>query len=775
MIRSIFRENKMSLSPQTYPAITLRENVVFPYTTAPLILEGKESIETINQALSENRQFVLNFAKPDGISSIGVLVQVLQFWHLTPEVMGTTLEILRRVRILKIYKENEIVKADVLELTSSKAAMDTETLALARSVFHQYNEFLTIEGTLSSFAASQLQDETLPPNRISDAVASALRLPFEDKLLLLETLDVKRRLIILNEKLAKELSIAKTEKTIQKDVTDEVNKSQREFILRERMKAIEKELGITTEQENYTGLETKIKAAGMPKDTENKVLKELSRLRHMPAFSPEAPYISTYLEVMANLPWSKKTDSEINLSKARQTLDADHYGLEKVKERILEYLAVQKLTKGQAKGNILCFVGPPGVGKTSVGQSIAKALGRKFVRISLGGIHDESEIRGHRRTYVGAMPGRIIESIRDVETKNPVFMMDEIDKVGSDFRGDPASALLEVLDPAQNSSFSDHYIDTPFDLSQIFFITTANIVDPIPPALRDRMEIIEFSGYTNEEKLQIAKRFLLPKIILATGLKENCFMINDDAIIKIITHYSREAGVRELERKISQIARKVARQIVENNDHKQTKIAKNNLADYLGPEQFPETVLDLDDEVGVATGLAWTPVGGETINIETSIVPGRRNLTLTGQLGDIMKESAQAALTFIRSQSKKLNFDPEFYLRSDIHIHVPEGSVPKDGSSAGVAMAIALASAVTNRLVKKNVAMTGEITLRGKVLPVAGVKEKIVAAYRAGVKTVILPQINKKDLVDVPEEVKKNLEFAFINNADEAFEIALRK
>jgi ATP-dependent Lon protease len=741
-----------------------------------MILEGQDIVDTFNTAANSDRQVVLNFSRGDRSSDIGVICRILQYWAVNPQIMGASLEGIRRVKISRLYKEGIIQKAEVLELIPEKQSQSTMLEALARSVFHQFNRLVKIEGTLSAETASVLQDQSLPPEKMSDIISSAMKMEFEDKIHLLETLDLQQRLDFLNEKLAKEINIAQTEETIQKKVSDEVNKAQREFILRERLKAIERELGDTEGLGEYAELEDKLKHAGMSQDVLDQALKELERLRRMPAVSPEAPYISTYLELLSDLPWSKKSESKIDIHKAEQVLDHDHYGLDKVKQRILEYLAVQKLTGNHAHGSILCFIGPPGTGKTSVGQSIARALGRSFARMSLGGIRDESEIRGHRRTYVGAMPGRIIEGIRRAGTKNPVFMLDEIDKVGADYRGDPASALLEVLDPAQNNSFTDHYLDVPFDLSDVFFITTANIADTIPAPLLDRMELIEFSGYTNEEKFQIAKKYLLPRVIKDTGLENTGFLLTDEAIERIASRYTREAGVRDLERKISQVARQVARSIVEKEESGNTAlvISVQDLARYLGPEVFEVTVRQIKDEIGVATGLAWTPVGGEIIFIESSVIPGRRALTLTGQLGDIMKESAKAALTYVRSQSKKLAFDPKFYQDSDVHIHVPAGSVPKDGSSAGVAIAVALASTLSGRKVRKEIAFTGEITLRGKVLPVGGIKEKIIASYRAGVEKVVMPKANEKDLVDVPEEARLKIDFMLIENADEAIDVALK-
>ncbi len=759
-----------------YPTITLHKAVIFPSTIVPLILEGEEAVETISSATKGDQLVVLTIARNGDTSDIGVIARVVQYWNLTPQVMGATLEGLRRVKIIGTQQAGKINQAEVLELATRLDEDDTTTEAFARSVFHQFNKLMKIQGSLSADGAKLLSDENISPDKLSDIVTAALNIDFLEKIKLLETLDVKERLEMLNKRIAKELNIAETEEAIQKKITEEVSKTQREFMLRERMKAIEKELGIFGEQEEYAHLEERIKQAGMPKEAEDRVLKELNRLRRMPPGSAEAPYIWTYLELVADLPWSRVDESKINLKDARRVLDEDHYGLEKVKQRILEYLAIQQLTGGETRGTILCFIGPPGTGKTSVGQSIARATGRKFARVSLGGIRDESEIRGHRRTYVGAMPGRVIQGIRQAGTKNPVFMLDEIDKIGADYRGDPSAALLEVLDPAQNHSFSDHYLEMPFDLSKVFFITTANIIDTIPAPLRDRLEIIEFTGYTNEEKLHIAEQHLVPGVIKNSGLSNNDIQITDSALKKIITRYTREAGVRELERKIAQVARNVAIRTIEQDGRiaKPYVVKGDSLAEVLGPEQFEAPVREANDEVGVATGLAWTPVGGEIIFVEVSVVPGRHTLVLTGQLGDVMQESARAALTYIRSQGDNLDFDPRFYLSSDVHVHVPEGSIPKDGSSAGVAIAVALASALTRRKVRKEVAFTGEVTLRGKVLPVGGIKEKIVAAYRAGVDIIGLPSKNKKDLVDVPREVRDALDFHLIDHVDEAFDLAFR-
>lgn len=762
-----------TLAPiRNYPLITLKNTVIFPGTIAPLVIEGREMVETVNASIKRDHLIVINFSDGGKPSNIAVLGRIQQFWFLAPEIMGAIVAGEHRVQVKQISNDGNINEAGVVEVSSPGFRQTAQVKGLARSVFDQFKKLLELEGNLSQQASGILTDENLHPEKMSDQIAAALRIDFKEKIHLLETPDAEERLNILNEKIAQELLIAKAEKSIQKKVNAEVEKVQKEYILRERMKAIEKELGITEEQQQFSDIEKRLKAAKMPAEIDKKAEQEFKRLKRMPPGNPEISYITNYLELLASLPWSKKSTSKIDIKKAEEVLDEDHYGLDKVKQRIIEYLAVQKLTDGKARGSILCFVGPPGTGKTSVGQSIARALDRKFTRISLGGIRDESEIRGHRRTYVGAMPGRIIEGIKNVSTKNPVFMLDEVDKVGASYMGDPAAALLEVLDPVQNSTFTDHYLDLPFDLSDVLFITTANVLDTIPPVLLDRMEMIEFTGYTNEEKLHIAKRFLLPKVKQNNGLSQTDFTIDDKGLLKIISQYTREAGVRDLERKISQIARRLARELMEKKSPRMT-IGQQEVANYLGPEQFEELVREKDDEVGVATGLAWTPVGGGIIYVETQIVPGNHSLVLTGQLGDIMKESVQAALTYVRSQSKTLEFDPKFFDTSDIHVHVPAGSIPKDDSSAGVAIAVSLASALSKKKARKEVALTGEITLRGKVLPVGGIKEKVIAAYRSGVRTVIMPADNKKDLPEVPDEAKNKLKFKFISSANEAFQTAL--
>lgn len=759
---------------KNYPSVTLRRFAVLPGEKISLVLEGKEVIDTITSAVKDDRYIVLTFQKNKEKSGIGILARILQSWFLGPSVIGITVEGLERVRVIKTFLERNVSRA-MIEMIKEIGIETPELEALSRSVLDQFKELVQMEGVLPFLIVSEIQKDQILPSKMSDLIASVLKLSFHEKLELIETLDAKKRLEILNSKLAKELSIVKAEKKIQREVEKRFGREQREFILREQLKVIEKELGIGKEQKEYDDLEKKIHKSAMPKKVEEKSLKELYRLRTMPPLSAEVPFIRTYLDWLVDLPWSKKSKTKMDFKKAQTILNKDHYGLEKAKERILEYLAVQKLTKGKSRATIMCFVGPPGTGKTSVGKSIAKALGREFVRISLGGIRDEAEIRGHRRTYVGALPGRIIQGMKTAGTKNPVFMMDEIDKVGADFRGDPSAALLEVLDPEQNNAFSDHYLEVPFDLSEAIFITTANILDPIPPALRDRMETIEFPGYTNEEKFSIAKEFLLPRVLKAHGLNSRRLQMEDSAIQKIISKYTREAGVRNLERKLAEVARKVAKKIAEGKTRKKVVITEESLFDYLGPEEFRITMREATDEVGIATGLAWTPVGGEIILVETTLVPGKGNLILTGQLGEVMQESAKAALSYIRGRSKELKFNRGFYRNSDIHIHVPSGAIPKDGPSAGIAIAAALASVLTKRKVKKEVALTGEVTLSGKVLEIGGIKEKVLAAHRAGVEIIVLPKDNEKNLYDIPENIRKKMKFRFVKHMDEVLKIALKK
>jgi ATP-dependent Lon protease len=611
------------------------------------------------------------------------------------------------------------------------------------------------------------------PSQLSNLIGSVLDIKPQERQLILEMNDVQKRLEKINELLAKELKILELERRIASKTQERFEKGAREAILRERLKTIERELGENEEDGEIRELMDKIKKAKMPEEVEEKAKKEVKKLSQMTQFNPEAGYIRNYLDWLVSLPWSRESKNNVDIKVAQKILDEDHFGLKKVKERIVEYLAVHKLA-GKMKGPILCFVGPPGVGKTSLGKSIARSLGRKFVRVSLGGIRDEAEIRGHRRTYVGALPGRIIQGIKNADTKNPVFMLDEIDKVGTDFRGDPSSALLEALDPEQNNQFSDHYLEAPFDLSDVMFVTTANVLDTIPPALRDRLEVIHFAGYTEDEKFKISKEFLVKKQMENHGLNQDLVEITDDALHFAIEHYTKEAGVRSLERQIAGLLRKVAKMIAEGNN-KKIIISSKNVPKFLGPIKINSTILENKDEVGMATGLAWTEAGGEILSIEVALMPGKGQLILTGQLGDVMKESCQAAMSYIRAKAYQLGLSEKFYQKIDVHIHVPEGAVPKDGPSAGIAIITAIVSALTKIPVKRIVGMTGEITLRGRVLEIGGLKEKVIAAHRSKLKTIIVPKDNKKDLEDIPKEVLEDLKFVFVSHMDDVLDIALAK
>ncbi|MBF8250684.1 MAG: ATP-dependent proteinase, Serine peptidase, MEROPS family S16, partial [Deltaproteobacteria bacterium] len=648
-----------------------------------------------------------------------------------------------------------------------------ETEALMRAVKEQVGKIISM-GKILSPDVILILDSINDPGRLADLVASNLGLKIEESQQILEIVDPLERLNKVNEFLNREVQLLTMQVKIQSQAREEMTKTQREYYLREQLRAIQSELGeIDEKAEEITDLKEKIKAAKMPEEVEKESNKQLKRLEQMHPDSAESGVIRTYIEWLAELPWSVSTQDNLDLKAAQAVLDEDHYDLEKVKERIVEYLGVRKL-KEKMKGPILCFVGPPGVGKTSLGKSIARALGRKFIRVSLGGMRDEAEIRGHRRTYVGALPGRIIQGIKQAGTNNPIFMMDEIDKVGTDWRGDPSSALLEVLDPEQNVAFSDHYLNLPFDLSNVMFITTANVLDPIPPALRDRMEVISLSGYTEEEKVKIAKKYLIPRQVEENGLKAENIDITDEGLRMIISHYTREAGLRNLEREIAGVCRKVARKIAEGQKSV-TKVTAANIHRFLGvPKILPEAEQE-KSEVGVATGLAWTEAGGEILYIETSILKGKGNLILTGHLGDVMKESAQAALSYARSKAGEFNIPEDFYEKNDIHIHVPAGAIPKDGPSAGVTMATSLISALTKIPVSKDVAMTGEITLIGRVLPIGGLKEKALAALMAGIKTIIIPSRNKKDLEDIPKELRKKITFIFADHIDDVLKVALLK
>ncbi|EKE10771.1 MAG: hypothetical protein ACD_15C00204G0023 [uncultured bacterium] len=759
-------------STSIYPSITFRKLVFFPGDKVPLVVDGKKFVQSLKSALDADKKIIIIFQKNGDASGIGLIADVLQSWSITNFIMGLFVEGLKRVRIRRTFTEEGVQKSEVEEIEDKKDKDRSGLEALSRGIYGQLKKLIQAKGIIPLTLAEDLQKEHLSPERTSDVVASVLKLSFEERLGFLEMLNVRKRLEKVGEELVKEMHITETEKMIQEKMFKEMDKEKKEMILRQQLKVIEKELGID-EEEGYAELERKIKETNLPEEVEKRVSKELSRLRTMYSKSAEAPYIRTYIDWILEIPWTVKKGGKIDLKKALKVLNDDHYGLDKVKERIIEFLAVQKLTEEKSRGNILCFVGPPGTGKTSVGKSIARALGRNFVRMSLGGLRDEAEIRGHRRTYVGALPGRIIQGMKNAGTKNPVFMLDEIDKMNSNFMGDPAAALLEVLDPEQNSHFADNYIELPYDLSEAFFIATANILDTIVPTLRDRLEVIEFPGYTIDEKFHIAKKYLIPRTLKEYGLNEQKLEFEDSSIHMIIGRYTREAGVRELERKIKEVARKIARKIVEKNDIKKFTITSTNLTKFIGAEEFEITMKEANDEIGVSTALAWTAAGGEIIFVEAVTMPGKGNLILTGQLGSIMKESVRAALSYVRSKSQDWHLNSSFYNKSDIHVHVPSGSVPKDGSSAGIAIVAALASMATKRKVRKEVALTGEVTLSGKILKISGVKEKVLAAHRAGVEIVVMPKENEKNIMDVPESVRKDLKFEFVQHMDEALKIAL--
>jgi ATP-dependent Lon protease len=650
--------------------------------------------------------------------------------------------------------------------------------ALMRNASKQFQEIITLTPSMpDELKVTVLNIEE--PSKLADVVAANLNILLQEKQRLLETYNVKARLNLLTTLLNRELEVLHLGTEIQTKVTNALSKSQREFVLREQLRTIQKELGESGEHgPEIKELREKIEAAKMPAEAKKAALKEAERLEAIPTASAEYTVVRTYLDWLISVPWSKSTEDKLDVARAKKILDEDHYDLEQVKKRILEYLSVLKLkansdaSVGAGKGPILCFAGPPGVGKTSLGMSIARALGRKFIRISLGGIRDEAEIRGHRRTYIGALPGRIIQGLRRVESNNPVFMLDEIDKVGADFRGDPSAALLEALDPQQNNAFSDHYLEVPFDLSRVMFITTANWLEPVPPALRDRMEVINLPGYTEEEKMHIATKYLVPRQLAETGLKKDQLRFSKDAIAAIIRNHTREAGVRNLERNIATACRRTARRIVEGRA-KSVVITSKNLKDFLGAPEFFHDFAERTTEPGVAIGLAWTSTGGELLFVEATQMPGRGNLILTGHLGEVMRESAQAALSFVRAHAHELSVNPKTFEKSDVHIHVPAGAIPKDGPSAGVTIAVALASLFMKRPVRTAVAMTGEITLRGKLLPVGGIKEKVLAAARSGVKTVILPEQNRKDLTDVPREIRKKMKFRFVKTVADALRAAI--
>ena len=766
------------------PLIPLRGLAIFPYMILNFDVGREISLKALDAgALNDDIVFLTSQKEAetdepttDDFYHVGTICKIKQMIKLPGDTVRVLVEGISRGKIKEVEMDEEqgYFKAIIEEIAydAENVEEDIEVEALVRNVFDAFEEYINIGNRVSPEILITLADLD-NVDRFIDTIAANIYLKPEQKQSVLEEFDVKQRLELIYTILLEEIEILKIEKKITLRVKKQMNKVQKDYYLREQLRAIQKELGeeddINSEADEYREKLNKIKA---PKETKEKIAKEINKFSKISPMSPDVSVSRAYLDTVFSLPWNKETRDKLDLEKAKQILDDEHYGLEKVKERILEYLAIRKLSKS-LKGPIICLVGPPGVGKTSIAKSIADSLGRKFVRISLGGVRDEAEIRGHRRTYVGSMPGRIVNGLKEAQTKNPVFLLDEIDKMSSDYKGDPASAMLEVLDPEQNKDFVDHYLEVPFDLSKILFVTTANSLSTIPRPLLDRMEIIEVSGYIEEEKLNIVKKYLLPKQIKEHALKYNFIKMDDEVIRDVIDSYTREAGVRNLERKIAQICRKVAKKYVENPSLEEVVITKGDLDEYLGKNRYRHQLAGTKPEVGIVTGLAWTAVGGETLTAEVNVLKGKGQIVLTGKLGTVMKESAQTAISYIRSIADNFDIDPEFYSKNDIHIHLPEGAVPKDGPSAGITMALAVLSALTNIPVRNNVAMTGEITLRGRVLAVGGVKEKLLAAHRAGITKVLLPKDCEHDLEEIPQNVKDEMEFVLVEHMDEVLEHAL--
>jgi ATP-dependent Lon protease len=765
--------------PDLLPLLPIRDIVIYPYMMLPLFVGRDVSIRAVEEALSRDRLIFLVSQKnsaeenpaPEAIHRVGTIASIMRMIKLADGRVKILVQGLAKGEVAGFVRERPFFEVNirkVVEPALSEVSIEVE--ALMRTAKEKIEQILNLKNLPPEIV--MVTDNISDPGVLADLVASNLRLKIEESQAILEIFDPIQRLRKVNELLSRELELSTMQARIQNQAKEEMTKTQRDYFLREQMKQIQQELGEGDERaEEISELKKQIEKAKMPVEAKGEAEKQLRRLEQMHPESSEASLVRTYLDWLVELPWSKSTKDNLNIKKAKQVLDDDHYDLEKIKERILEYLAVNKLRR-KIKGPILCFVGPPGVGKTSLGRSIARSLNRHFVRVSLGGVRDEAEIRGHRRTYVGALPGRIIQGIKQAGFNNPVFMLDELDKMGADFRGDPSAALLEVLDPEQNHAFSDHYLNLPFDLSNVLFICTANLLDPIPAALADRMEVLQLSGYTNEEKLEIARKYLVPRQLEDNGISTKNLEISDDALLRIIGEYTKEAGLRNLEREIASIFRKVARKVAEGKTDS-TRITRSNVQSYLGAPKFlPETEQE-HHEIGVATGLAWTSTGGEILYVEASLSKGRGNLTLTGQLGDVMKESAQAAVSYARAHARTLGIEADFYQKLDIHIHVPAGAIPKDGPSAGITMATGLISALTRRPVSRDVAMTGEITLRGRVLPIGGLKEKCLAAVRAGITTIIIPERNEKDLVEIPKPLRRKLRWVIAKNMSDVLKVAL--
>jgi ATP-dependent Lon protease len=780
-INGITEEQQQKLQiPEKLPVLLLRDVVIFPYMIAPLYVGREKSKAAIDYSLSTNRMVLLltqkdmeiEEPKKEDVYEVGTVSLIMRMLKLPDGRIRILAQGLVRAKIETFEDEGPFIQARITVLQEPESVEKSlELEALIRNVRAGLEKATSLGRSIQPeilVIAANLDD----PGRLADLAASNLELKVKEAQEALEIVDPVRRLKRVYELLTRELELLEMQSRISNEARGELDKLQKQYFLRQQMKAIQKELGEGSElQEEVKAYQEKLRKLKLSPEVSEELEKQINRLAQMHPESAETAVIRNYLDWMFSLPWNQSTKDNLDLVKAKEILDEDHHGLDKVKERIIEYLSVRKLSK-KIKGPILCFVGPPGVGKTSLGRSIARALGRKFHRISLGGVHDEAEIRGHRRTYVGAMPGKIIQGLRRAGSNNPVFMMDEVDKIGADFRGDPSSALLEVLDPEQNNTFLDHYLGVPFDLSRVMFITTANLLDPIQPAFRDRMEVLELPGYTEEEKLQIALKHLIPKQTAAHSLKPEWLDISDGAVRVIISQYTREAGVRNLEREIATICRKVARQIAEGKKRK-GRVTAQNIEKFLGPSRIFRDQLTKKDQVGVATGVAWTAAGGEILFVEATKMQGKGNLMLTGSLGEVMKESAQAALSYARTHAKDFGIDTKIFMENDFHIHIPEGAIPKDGPSAGVTIATSFISICTNIPVRWNVAMTGEITLRGNVLPVGGIKEKVLAAQRAGIKKIILPLPNKKDLVDIPQKIRQEIEFIFVENIKEVFRLAL--
>jgi ATP-dependent Lon protease len=769
---------KEKFETRKLPMMPIRDVVIFPYMMTPFIVGRESSVRALEEALASDRKIFLatqhdasiDEPKPHEIYQVGTIANIVQNLKLPDGNIKVLVEGQERGRILKLTNNDGYFEAEVrtvkYPLEPSKAL--ESAMQRVHTLFDQYVK-LCQSLNLEPVIITGMND----PAKLSDTIAQNLQLSIEEKQELLEIFDPAERLNRIADVLDIEIEKLNMDRTIQTRVKRQMERAQKEYYLNEKIKAIQKELG-RGEKSEFDELKKKIDTSGMPKDVHEKAIQELKKLEAMPPMSAESTVSRNYLDWLLAVPWKKKSKEIRNIEHAEKILNQDHYGLEKIKERILEFLAVRQLVKNP-KGSILCFVGPPGVGKTSLGMSIAKATGRKFVRLSLGGVRDEAEIRGHRRTYIGALPGQIIQMMKKAGTKNPVFMLDEVDKMASDFRGDPSAALLEVLDPEQNWMFQDHYLDVEYDLSQVFFVATANVLHTIPPALQDRMEVLRLHGYTELEKIEIAKQFLVRKQREATGLTEKQLTFTDDALREIIRSYTREAGVRNLEREIGNISRKVARKVVKEGQNYSIMLTGENVGEFLGVTKFRDTLANEKSEVGLVTGLAWTEVGGSILSTEVAVVDGKGKLTITGQLGDVMQESAHAAMSYVRSRAARLGMPKDFYRNVDIHIHVPEGAIPKDGPSAGITMATALASALSKIPVRRDIAMTGEITLRGKVLPIGGLKEKLLAALRAGIKEAIIPKENEKDLPEVPENIRGQMQIHLVENMDQVLKVALEK